>query len=139
MKAENWLDALDSCFVLFGTLHQCAPTEPSGNRTRDLTVRKPVSNRCATSARSRLEFSISAINDIARIIFYCLVCYTCIQRNGWPRNSLLPTRWSTYCWFYTSNELITPCFLALYNQFRPFRAHQTESNQIISESGILCG
>ena len=59
---------LDSCFVLFGTLQQCAPTEPGRNRTRDRTVRKPVSNRCATSARSRLEFLTSPINDIARII-----------------------------------------------------------------------
>ena len=82
--------ALDSCFVLFGTLQQCAPTEPGGNRTRDLTVRNQVSNRCATSARSRLEFSTSPINDIARIILHCLVCYTYIQRNGWPRNSRLP-------------------------------------------------
>ena len=51
-----------------------------GNRTRDLTVRKPVSNRCAKSARSRLEFSTSPINDIVRIILHCLVCYTYIQR-----------------------------------------------------------
>ena len=54
--------ALDSCFVLFGTPQQCAPAEPGGNRARDLKVRKPVSNRCATSARSPPEFSTSPIN-----------------------------------------------------------------------------
>ena len=99
--------ALDSCFILFGTLQQCAPTDPSRNGTRDLTVRKPVPNHCATSARSRLEFSTSPINDIARIIFQCLVCYTDIQRSDWLWNLRLPIRWSTYCRFYTSNKLIT--------------------------------
>ena len=43
--------ALGSCFVLFATLQQCAPMEPGGNRTRDPTVRKQASNRCATSAK----------------------------------------------------------------------------------------
>ena len=55
-ESRKLAGALDSCFVLFGTLHQCAPTEPGGNQTRDLTVRKPVSNRCATGARFRFEF-----------------------------------------------------------------------------------
>ena len=41
--------------------------EHGENRTRDLTVRKQVSNCCATSAHSRLEFSTLPINDIARI------------------------------------------------------------------------
>ena len=53
----------------------CAPTEPGRNRTRDITARKQVSNRCATSARSRLEFSTLSINDIARIILHRLVYY----------------------------------------------------------------
>ena len=110
VESRKLAGALDSCFVLFGTLQQCAPTEPGGKRTRDLTVRKPVSNRCATSARSRLEFSTSPINDIARIIRHCLICYIYIYRNGWPRNSRLPIGWSTYCRFCTSNELITQIF-----------------------------
>ena len=57
--------ALDSCFLLFGTLQQGTPLEPGGNRTRDLTVRKQVSNRCAMSGRSRLEFPNSSINETA--------------------------------------------------------------------------
>ena len=63
VESRKLTGALDSCFVLFGTLQQCAPTESGGNRTRDLTVRKPVSNRCARSARFRLESSTSQIND----------------------------------------------------------------------------
>ena len=75
VESRKLAGALDSCFVLFGTLRQCAPTQPGGNRIRDLTVRKPVSNCCVTSARSRLEFSTSPIIDTARIILHCLVCY----------------------------------------------------------------
>ena len=65
VESRKLAGAMDSCLVLFGTLQQCAPTEPGGNRTRHFTVRKPVSNHCATSARSRLEFSASPINDIS--------------------------------------------------------------------------
>ena len=79
VESRKLAGALDSCFVLFGTLQQCAPTEPGGNRTRDLTVRKPVSNRCAASARSRLEFSTSPINDVLRevssIVLYIILTY----------------------------------------------------------------
>ena len=53
---------MNSYFVLFGTLQQCAPMEPGGNRTRNLTVQI----RCTTDARFRLEFSTSPINDILR-------------------------------------------------------------------------
>ena len=85
VESRKLAGALDSCFVLFGTVQQCAPTEPGGNRTRDLTVRKPVSNRCATSARSRLEFSTSPINDILRelssIVLYVILTY---RGHGWP-------------------------------------------------------
>ena len=66
VESRKLAGTLDSCFVLFGILQQCAPTEPGGNRTRDLTVRKPVSNRCTTSTRSRLEFSNAPINDTLR-------------------------------------------------------------------------
>ena len=88
VESRKLTGALDSCFVLFGTLQQCASTQPGGNRTRDLTVRKPVSNRCVTSARSRLEFSTSPINDIPRIIIHCLVCFTYIRRT-WLALTLL--------------------------------------------------
>ena len=111
LKAENWLQhwaAISFCLELFSSAHQ--RSLPGGNRTRDLTVRKPVSNHCAISARSWLECSTSPITHIARIILHCPVCYTHIQRNGWPRNSRLPIRWSTYCRFCTSNELITQIF-----------------------------
>ena len=38
VESRELAGALDSCFVLFGTLYQCSPTEPGGNRTRSLTV-----------------------------------------------------------------------------------------------------
>ena len=65
VESRKLAGALDSCFVLFGTLQRCAPTEPGGNRTRDLTVRKPVSNCCTIYASSRLGISTSSINDLA--------------------------------------------------------------------------
>ena len=80
VESRKLAGALDSCFVLFGTLQQCAPTDPGGNRTRDLTVRKPVSNRCATSARSRLEFSTSPVNDMLRELSSIVLYVTSIQR-----------------------------------------------------------
>ena len=110
VESRKLAGALDSCFALFGTLQQCALTGPGRNRTRDLTVRNQVSNRCATSARSRLKFSTLPINEITRIILHCLVCYTHIRRNGGSWNSRLHIRWSTYCRFYASNELTTQIF-----------------------------
>ena len=89
--------ALDSWFVRFGTLQQCAPMEPGRNRTRELTIRNQASNRCATSAHSGLEFSTSLISDIARIILDCL---THRGKNVWvissfdaKINSRLITKW----------------------------------------------
>ena len=79
VESRKLAGALDSCFVLFGTLQQCTSTEPGGSRTHDLTVRKPVSNHCATSARSQLELSTSPINDILRelssIASYVILTY----------------------------------------------------------------
>ena len=80
VESRKLAGALDSCFVLFGTLQQCEPTEPDGNRNLDLTVRKQVSNRCATSARSQLEFSTSPINDILRELSSIVLYVTSIQR-----------------------------------------------------------
>ena len=40
VESQKLAGALDSCFVLFGTLQQCAPTDPGVNRTHDVTVRK---------------------------------------------------------------------------------------------------
>ena len=98
---------LDSCFVQFGTLRQCAPTEPSGKRTRNLTVRNQVSNRCATDALSQLEYSTSQTNDIARIILHCLLCCTYIQRTWLATN------------FMTSHEMIN-LLLILYNKWADY-------------------
>ena len=53
---------MDSCFVLFGTLQQCAPMEPGRNRTRHLTVGNQICNHCTTSTRARLESSTSPTN-----------------------------------------------------------------------------
>ena len=64
VESRKLAGALDSCFVLFGTFQRCAPTEPCGNRTRDLTDRKTVSNRCATNARYRLENSSRGQTDM---------------------------------------------------------------------------
>ena len=98
VESRKLAGALGSCFVLFKTLQQGVLTELDGNRARN----------CSTmGARSRLKISISAANDIARIIHRCLVYYTYTQRTDQPRNSRFPITWPTYCWFYTSSKLIT--------------------------------
>ena len=63
VKSRKLAGALDCCFVLFETLQQCAPMEPGVNRTRDLTVKKPVSNCCATSVPASFRLSALLIND----------------------------------------------------------------------------
>ena len=79
VESQKLAEALDSCFVLFGTLQQCVLTRPGGNRNCNLTVRNQVSNHRATNARSRLEFSTSPINDILRelssIVLYVILAY----------------------------------------------------------------
>ena len=74
LESQKLARELSSCFILFGTLQHYAPAKSGGNRTCDFTVRIQVSNRCVTSACSRLRISTSPVNNTALITLYCLVC-----------------------------------------------------------------
>ena len=114
VESRKLVGALINCFVLFGTLQQCAPTKSGGNRTWNLKVRKQVSNRF------RLGISTSPINDIARITSPPIASYVILtySGHGWSRNSSSnPTRlhWCKLLKSSKPNETAVQCSKQLWS------------------------